>query len=91
MDPASACVAASPSYDMYCDSNRSDLVSMTTDAPLKAPAPKFVCLCICICVYTYISYISAETYIAVQLCAFKCSRMHLWNSFVYEGENGGLE
>lgn len=35
---------------------RSDLVSMTTDAPLKAAAPEFARLCICANVHTFLSY-----------------------------------
>ena len=70
VDWASAFIAGSPSYDdlMTCSvtPTRSDLVSMTTDAPFKAAAPELcVYACVSVCIHTHIPYIP---YISVSMC-----------------------
>lgn len=51
---------------------RSDLVSMTTDAPLKAAAPEFVCLCMCVSVHTHVYTI----YFSEHVHPFECTYLY---------------
>lgn len=67
---------------------RSDLVSMTTDAPLKAAAQEFVCLCMCASVHTCIPYISVNKCIPFSVhlhaahASLLCTKIDDWRSFL---------
>lgn len=73
---------------------RLDLVSMTTDAPLKGAAPEFVSLHMCQCAYILkLLYGEHTVKMGIHLRARLCVHPYAANAslFSFVCENGGLE